>query len=70
MTTNTNDYITTMRCTECGHEYKLEPAAVVPHEDGTVSRYFGSAYDFCEKCDGAPKEVFLPPQPQSPEELL
>jgi hypothetical protein len=63
MTLKTKDYIVTMRCTECEHEYLLEPAVVVPHEDGTVSRYFGSAYDFCEKCDGYPKEIQCPPHP-------
>ena len=49
-----NDRPARMRCKErgCGHEYQLQP---VIGADG--SRYFGSAYDFCEKCDGVVEEL-------------
>lgn len=49
------------RCTECGHEQDVESACSHENADGTTSRYFGSAHDFCNKCDGpmidAPKET-------------
>jgi hypothetical protein len=42
----------TRKCTECGHEQKITSAASVPKEDGSRSYYFGSDFDFCDKCDG------------------
>jgi hypothetical protein len=53
-----------MLCRSCGHCYTLTPAAVVINGRDDVSRYFGSAYDFCVKCDeGAPAEI---PQDREP----
>jgi hypothetical protein len=40
------------RCTECGHEQDVESAAAFEDEQGLRRGYFGSAYDFCDKCDG------------------
>ena len=45
------DYPMTFKCERCGHEQTVVPASV--WHDGKILRgIFGSAADFCEKCDG------------------
>lgn len=40
-----------MQCTDCGHIQTVKGNRF----DG--ANYFGSAYDFCDKCDGLPKPI-------------
>jgi len=47
----TETTIQKMRCTECGHEYVIEGI------QAPGRRYFGSAYDFCPECEGAPEPM-------------
>ena len=63
-----NAHTAHMRCPACGHEYLLEPAAVMRRADGTVARYFGSAYDFCPACDETPEEIQTDATPQPAKE--
>ncbi len=41
-----------MKCEDCGHEQWVKGSQL---EDG--SKYFGSGYDFCDECDGAPRYI-------------
>jgi predicted RNA-binding Zn-ribbon protein involved in translation (DUF1610 family) len=38
-----------MKCEDCGHVQIVKGFRTY-----NGSRYFGSAYDFCDKCDGLP----------------
>jgi predicted RNA-binding Zn-ribbon protein involved in translation (DUF1610 family) len=38
-----------MKCEDCGHVQIVKGFRIY-----NGSRYFGSAYDFCDKCDGLP----------------
>lgn len=40
-----------MQCTECGHKQLVKGT----RHDGR--NYFGSGYNWCDKCDGLPKPV-------------
>lgn len=51
------DIVVRRRCTECGHEQDVESACSYRNPDGSISRYFGSAHDFCNKCDGPMVDV-------------
>lgn len=37
-----------MKCRDCGHEQIVKGSRIYGNT------YFGSAYDFCNKCDGLP----------------
>ena len=40
-----------MRCEDCGHEQTVRGT----RHDGAT--YFGSGYDFCDRCDGVPRLI-------------
>lgn len=43
--------ILNITCPECGTTYNVEAARVWNNDHGGVTGIFGSAADFCEKCD-------------------
>lgn len=46
------DFLFRLRCSVCGHVQEVLPATVVRDDAGDLHVYYGSAYDFCNKCDG------------------
>lgn len=46
-----------LKCEDCGHEQDVTSAAAVQHEHGGKQYWFGSAYDFCDVCDGVVKPI-------------
>jgi hypothetical protein len=49
-----NQYKLTRECLECGHKQEVTPAVVCQDDQG-IHKFFGSAYDFCDECDGPMK---------------
>lgn len=47
----------TLQCEDCGHVQEVRSAAAYEYEDGTQHFWFGSAYDFCDICDGLPRQI-------------
>jgi hypothetical protein len=45
------------KCVDCGNVQRVRSAASRWNDDGTAAYYFGSAYDFCNKCDGSMETV-------------
>ncbi len=43
-----------MQCTECGHKQRVKG-----HRHGGKN-YFGSAYNWCDECEGLPKPTGKP----------
>ena len=46
-----------LKCEDCGHEQTVTSAVSYRDADGTEHHWFGSAYDFCDKCDGYPVPI-------------
>jgi len=46
------DHALHLKCTTCGHEQTVIPAAGIVEEDGDICFYFGSSAHFCDECDG------------------
>ena len=47
----------TMRCLDCGHVQQATSCIAMKDEDGDSHYWFGSAFDFCDKCDGVVEEI-------------
>jgi len=43
-----------MKCRDCGHEQAVKSVGDWVDGDGKEHRYFGSAYNWCDECDGLP----------------
>ena len=54
------DFKRVLRCRRCGHEQEGTPAAVRRDANGTVHTWCGSAFSYCNRCDG-PVDVVGPP---------
>jgi len=48
---NAPNIIVTMKCDTCGHVQEVTSAAARKGAEGTTHYWFGSRYDFCDKCD-------------------
>jgi hypothetical protein len=46
-----------MRCRECKHEQGVTSALAWENSKGELFYYFGSRYDFCDKCDEPVEEL-------------
>ena len=60
--TDIPNVMVTLRCEACGHRQQVTSAAAMKDEEGKPHYWFGSRYDFCDRCGDGPLK---PVQPDS-----